>query len=185
MLGELAKEAAEQAKLIPEDSQILTGVDFKKFARVSCCMKWQRSWDMSDTGRTLYDYKPTVSLKTPAYIFVPFIEEKKVISQLRLGYTLNEYRYKINLQESPLCSCGDIETVDHYICECEVYELDRQKLLTRLFYQTGEQGISTEIFLSLKDEVFKEHRIGLLMILSQSWKNPLVRSPWRMPHAAG
>ena len=61
---------------------------------------------------------------------------------------------------------GTIETVDHYICECEVYELDRQKLLTRLFYQTGEQGISTEIFLSLKDEVFKEHRIGLLMMLS-------------------
>ena len=31
---------------------------------------------------------------------------------------------------------------------------------------TGEQGISTEIFLSLKDKVFKEHRIGLLMMLS-------------------
>ena len=163
---ELAKVAAEEAKLFPEDSQVLTGADFKKFARVSCCMKWQRSWDVSDTGRTLYNYKPTVSLKTPAYMFVPFIEEKKVISQLRLGYTLNEYRYKIGLQESPLCSCGAIETVDHYICECEVYELDRQKLLTRLFYQTGEQGISTEIFLSLKDEVFKEQRIGLLMMLS-------------------
>ena len=74
---ELAKEAAEEAKLIPEDSQILTGADFKKFARVSCCMKWQRSRDVSDTGRTLYDYKPTVSLKTPAYMFVPFIEEKR------------------------------------------------------------------------------------------------------------
>ena len=163
---ELAKKAAEEAKLIPEDSQILTGADFKKCARVSCCMKWQRSWDASDTGRTLYDNKPTVSFKTPAYMFVPFIEEKEVISQLRLGYTLNEYRFKIGLQESPLCSCGALETVDHYICECEVYEFDRQKLLTRLFYQTGEQGISTEIFLSLTDEVFKEHRIDLLMMLS-------------------
>ena len=82
---ELAKEAAEEAKLIPEDSQILTVAEFKKFAWVFCCMKWQRSWDASDTGRTLYDYKPTVLLKTPAYMFVPFIEEKKVISQLRLG----------------------------------------------------------------------------------------------------
>ena len=65
-------------------------------------------------------------------MFVPFIE-KKVISQLRLGNSLNEYRYKIGLQESPLCSCSAIEMVDHYICACEVYELDRQKLLTRLF----------------------------------------------------
>ena len=53
LLMSFAKEAAEEAKLIPEDSQILTEVDFKKLARVSCCMKWQRSWDASDTGRTL------------------------------------------------------------------------------------------------------------------------------------
>ena len=52
---ELAKEAAEEAKAFPEDSQILTGSNFKKFARLSCCMKWQRSWDAADTGRHLYD----------------------------------------------------------------------------------------------------------------------------------
>ena len=101
-------------------------------------------------------------------MFIPFIGEKKVISQsqLRLGYTLNEYRHKVGLQDSPNCNCGRIETVDHYICKCELYELERQKLLTQLFYQTGEEGISTETFLSLKDEVFKEHREALLMMLS-------------------
>ena len=98
-------------------------------------------------------------------MFIPFIEEKKVISQLRFGYTLNEYRHKAGLQDSPNCSCGRIETVDHYICECDLYELEQQKLLTQLFYQT-EQSISTETFLSLKDEVFKEHREALLMMLS-------------------
>ena len=61
---ELCKEAAEEAKVFPEDSQIFTGSDFKKFATVSYCMKWQRSWDASYTGRHLYDYKPKVSLKT-------------------------------------------------------------------------------------------------------------------------
>lgn len=164
---ELAKEAAEEAKTFPEDSQILTGADFKKYARVSCCMKWQRSWDASDSGRHLYDYRPKVSLKTPKYMFIPFIEEKKVISLLRSGYTLNEYQFKVGLQDSPNCSCGGIETVDHYICDCELYEVERQKLLTQLFYQTGEQGISTETFLTLREEVFKEHREALLMMLSE------------------
>ena len=58
-------------------------------------------------------------------MFIPFIGEKKVISQsqLRLGYTLNEYRHKVGLQDSPNCNCGRIETVDHYICKCELYEL--------------------------------------------------------------
>ena len=85
-----------------------------------------------------------------------------MISQLRLRYSLNEYRHKVGLQDSPNCSCGRIETADHYIRECELYELEQQKLIA----QTGEQGISTETFLSLKDEVFKEHREALLMMLS-------------------
>ena len=46
--------------------------------------------------------------------------------------------------------------------------MERQKLITQLFYQTGEQVISTEIFLCLKDEVFKEHREALLMIMMLS-----------------
>ena len=164
---DLAKEAAEEAKSFPEESQILTGADFKTFARVSCCMKWQRSWDASDTGRHLYEYKPKVSLKSPTYMFMPFIEEKKVISQLRLGYTLNDYRHKIGLEESPNCTCGEIETVVHFICDCEEYEEERQKLLTQMFYLTGAQVISAEIFLSLKEEIFKEHRESLLMLLSE------------------
>ena len=45
---------------------------------------------------------------------MPFIEEKRIISHLGLGCTLNEYRHKIEIQDSPDCSCGAIETVAHY-----------------------------------------------------------------------
>ena len=82
-------------------------------------------------------------LKTPACMLVPFIEEKKVISQVRIGFILNEYRYKIGSQEYPLCSCGAIGAIDYLNCECKVYKSDRQKLLTQLFYQTKEQYIGT------------------------------------------
>ena len=99
-------------------------------------------------------------------MFIPFIEEKKAISQLRLGYTLNDSRHKIGLQDSPDCNCGEIKTVAHYICECEEYEMEQQKLLTQLLYQTGEQVVSAQIFLSLKEEIFKEHRESLLTMLS-------------------
>ena len=101
-------------------------------------------------------------------MFMPFIEEKKVISQLRLGYTLNEYRHKVGqlrlgytlneyrhkvgLHDSPNCSCGGIETVVHYICDCEEYEVNHTAVLS--------------IFLSLQDEVLKKHREALLMMLS-------------------
>ena len=73
-------------------------------------------------------------------MFIPFITEKRAISQLRPGYVLNEYKYKVGLQESPKCRCGEIETVEHYICECQLYEMERRSLLTYLFYQPGEQS---------------------------------------------
>ena len=95
---------------------------------------------VSDSGRHLHNFRPMVSLKSPKYMFIPFITEKRAISQLRLGYVLNEYRYKVGLQESPKCRCGEIETVEHYICECQLYEMERRSLLTYLFYQTGEQS---------------------------------------------
>ena len=47
---ELAKVAAEEAKNYTEDSQILTCADFKKYAKLSCHMKWQRCWEVSDSG---------------------------------------------------------------------------------------------------------------------------------------
>ena len=38
--------------------------------------------------------------------------------------------------------------------------------LPHLFYQIGEQSLNIETFLSLKEEVFKEHRESLLMLLN-------------------
>ena len=35
-----------------------------------------------------------------------------------------DHTHLLFLQKSPLCSCGAIETVDHYICECYEYESD-------------------------------------------------------------
>ena len=56
------------------------------------------------------------------------------ILHLRTGYcSLNEYRYKLNQCESSECVCGDIETVQHFILECPLYEDNRQKLQKNLF----------------------------------------------------
>ena len=73
----------------------------------------------------------------------------------------------IILEESPSCTCGWFETVVHFICDCEEYEEKRQKLKTQMFYLTGAQVISAAIILSLKEEIFKEHRESLLMLLSE------------------
>ena len=103
----------------------------------------------------------------------------------RIWFTVYIFAKNISIEQSLLCdiywlhyrdqklvtvpssTCGEIETVVHFICDCEEYEEERQKLLTQMFYLTGAQVISAEIFLSLKEEIFKEHRESLLMLLSE------------------
>ena len=62
--------------------------DFKKYAKLCCHINWQRCWEVSGSGRHLYNFRPMVSLKSPKYMFIPFITEKRAISQLRLGVRL-------------------------------------------------------------------------------------------------
>ena len=36
------------------------------------------------------------------------------------------------LYDSPLCSCGDIETSEHYFLQCRRYHLQRQEMLNNI-----------------------------------------------------
>ena len=64
------------------------------------------------------------------------------------GYCcLNDYRYKLNQFESSECVCGDIETVQHFILECPLYEDNRQKLQKNLFLQLGIPYLDMDLLL--------------------------------------
>ena len=63
------------------------------------------------------------------------IKIQKIITHLRTGYcTLNEYKLKTGLKDSPDCICGELENVRHYIEDCEMYESVREKLRVRLWW---------------------------------------------------
>ena len=53
-------------------------------------------------------------------------------------------RYKVGLQDSQNCSCDGIETVGYYICDCELYDLEKVTQDNRVL-------MSKDIFLSLKE----------------------------------
>ena len=66
------------------------------------------------------------------------IKLQRVISQLRTGYCfLNEYLPRVCIKGSPLCACGDSESVSHFIKVCD-------KVRTRLFLQRGINNLSVE-----------------------------------------
>ena len=58
--------------------------------------------------------------------------------QLRTGYSkLSDYRHKLGHVGTRFCECGQIETVQHYLLECPLYDEARYTLMKRLREQLG------------------------------------------------
>ena len=65
-----------------------------------------------------------------------------LIAQLRIGYAkLYSYLFKIGVSQTRNCNCGEIETIEHYLLNCENYFNERERLRTVLFQQTGNNSL--------------------------------------------
>ena len=137
----LAKRAANEAKELSPENNIITLQDVKRAAHLSTTSKWQRRWDISDKGRDLHEKIPTVDHKI-LYDF-PTKHHYNVFTQLRTGYCgLNYYRYITGQSTDSNCSCGAIETVSHYLFECPLYEHHREHMLQELTRDAGVRNIN-------------------------------------------
>ena len=96
----------------------------------------------------MFDFQPSVTAKKKTG---SSITTQKIKSQLRTGYCyLNGYLHSVGLKDLPLCTCGEPESVTHYIEDCEQYEEIREMLRSRLFYGTGSSEFSCKLFLGVK-----------------------------------
>lgn len=113
-------------------------------------MRWQERWDIAETGRSFYEYKDKISYnRRPDF---PSLIGYNRLMQLRTGYSmLNEYRWKIGQKETPYCSCGEIETVKHFMLECVIYDDARLHLLHNLQTQLGITRLDLTTLLGYTD----------------------------------
>ena len=86
---------------------------------------------------------------------------------MRTGYcTLNEYKHKTGLKDSPDCICGETESVRHYIEDCEIYESVREKLRVRQFQSGGIFEFKASVFFEvLKEDPYEQERINIMSVL--------------------
>ena len=64
------------------------------------------------------------------------------------------------------CSCGEIETVEHYLINYEKYFNEREKMRTNLFYQTDISELTIEILLGINDsDLKKNHELTIISAL--------------------
>ena len=89
----LAKEAATEATEMESELTMTTHEDIRKAAHETCLSKWQRQWEINETGRHLFRFKSQVTHKTE--LDRPNKCTFAIITQLRTGYAkLNDYLHK-------------------------------------------------------------------------------------------
>ena len=150
----LAKEAAKEAEEMTDDAGIATQSDVRSAARESVEIKWQRRWEVSEKGRHLYMYRPTVKLGKIEFCG---LRNQRALLQLQSGYCkLKEYQHKVGIVDSPLCECGAIEDIQHFLFECPKYSMQREKFKQSVLLSCGIRDIDTELLFSVPEEDLKE-----------------------------
>ena len=150
----LAKEAAKEAEEMTDDAGIASQSDVRSAARESAEIKWQRRWKVSEKGRNLFMYRPTVELGKIEFCG---LRNQRTLLQLRSGYCkLKEYQHKVGIIDSPLCECGAIEDIQHFLFECPNYSMQREKFKRSVLLSCGIRNIDTELLFSVAEEGIKE-----------------------------
>ena len=69
----------------------------------------------------------------PPYFYTGHRKAQTLHTRLRTNCSaLNLSLFQKNIVESPLCSCGDIESTDHFLLRCHLYDIIRTELLNRI-----------------------------------------------------
>ena len=139
-------EVADKLANLDVGTRVITHQDIKKAASLSILEKWQNKWEISSIGRELFQNKPQIDLK-PKHDF-PNHKIYSVLLQLRTGCSqLNDYRSKFGIISSNLCLCSQVETAEHYLLECELYEEERLEPIHSLHTQLGETRLDMNVLL--------------------------------------
>ena len=89
--------------------------------------EWQRRWDRAADGRTTYAFFPNVKRRLKS----PWLVADHWTTQFLTGHgDFASYFHARSLRDSPLCTCGGIDTPWHIVMECPHYDRLRSSLRT-------------------------------------------------------
>ena len=87
------------------------------------------------------EVEPTVKLGKIVFFD---LRNQRALLQLQSGYCkLKEYQHKIGIVDSPLCECGTIEDIQHFLFECSKYSMQREKFKQSVLLSCGVRNIDT------------------------------------------
>ena len=95
--------------------------------------EWQVRWDSSVNGRWTYKFMPIVSNKCRLSV-------NHEVCQMITGHgDFRAYLKRFGLTEEDGCVCGGVETAEHLLVECPVYDRQRFELRSELNRISGSE----------------------------------------------
>ena len=85
-------------------------------------LDWHRSVNVLKKGKFLFDVKSEIKYWPWTNLEKRIVETS--IARLRTGHAgVNQYLFRFHQSESPLCPCGELETIIHYLLFCPIFNL--------------------------------------------------------------
>ena len=120
------------------ESYIYSKNTIKKIISCTIREKWQQQWtdlvNQSGKGMHLASVRDSVGPWPWAFHKKRVVET--VFAKLRIGHAnVHQHLHRFNLADSPLCPCGELETISHIFIECPMYDnqvIQLQQNLTQI-----------------------------------------------------
>ncbi|XP_035984330.1 uncharacterized protein LOC118557933 [Fundulus heteroclitus] len=128
MADRMAKESTNKVRV---DINVSFGItEIKGIIKQKAKDRWQKLWDEERKGRWLYKIQKRIGQMR---ITERNRREEIIISRLRMGHTgLNRSLFLIGKHQTGKCDCGEDETVEHVILNCNKYWIQRNRLTSKL-----------------------------------------------------
>ena len=108
----------------------MTNNTIKSICKQRTHKRWQKFWNICPTGRQYNELHSKVKVKT-FRSHLPAFKEKLLLRIQTLTTNLRgENSWLANVQDdfSPLCECGEKETIRHILIDCSLLEDERTTL---------------------------------------------------------
>ena len=92
---------------------------------------WQKRWEVSNTGRRVFNYFPDIERRLSNERFTP----DPYTTQFMIGHgNLAKYLKRIKKKDSANCECGSSKTSNHTLNDC--YKLNSKKIPFKMLVRT-------------------------------------------------
>jgi len=126
----LAKSVKDQTN-VSKIKLNLPMADRVRVIRDCLLAKWEESWEfevnVKKKGTALYEVKTKIEKWPWASCRARALETG--LARLRVGHAgLAAHLFRFNMADVPLCECGELETVQHFLLQCPSYNEARRSL---------------------------------------------------------